>query len=254
MNTTTKKEVLALTAATMNEPLEAVLARWESGEGKGFRATEAKMLRQIGFMYNVQVTLTPITAAIKEVIEPAVNVGIDYARDGLLTDFGLATLKDRYLLDGETSPQDAFMRAARAFSDDEAMAARIYNYASRTWMMYSTPVLSNGPKRLSWGTSFADNFQRHHFEDKLRGMPISCFLNYVPDSRDGRTTHYTETAWLSSGGGGVGGYGGAVRTHGTRTSGGSASSGAVPFMGVMDRIVLAFALGDTRRASNALYL
>ena len=111
---------------------------------------------------------------------------IDYERDELLTDFGKTTLKDRYLLPEETSPQDGFMRAAKAFSDNDEMAERIYNYASKLWFMYSTPILSNG------GTN--------------RGMPISCFLNYVGDSREGLTGHYTENAWLASIGGGIGGY------------------------------------------------
>ena len=69
---------------------------------------------------------------------------INYERDNLLTDFGKTTLKDRYLLQEEKSPQDGFMRAAKAFSDNDEMAERIYNYASKLWFMYSTPILSNG--------------------------------------------------------------------------------------------------------------
>ena len=110
---------------------------------------------------------------------------INYERDELLTDFGKTTLKDRYLLPNENSPQDGFMRAAKAFSDNDEMAQRIYDYASKLWFMYSTPILSNGGAN--------------------RGMPISCFLNYVGDSREGLTGHYTENAWLASIGGGIGG-------------------------------------------------
>jgi ribonucleoside-diphosphate reductase alpha chain len=69
---------------------------------------------------------------------------IDYARDALLTDFALTTLKSSYLVDGETSPQQAFARAAQAFADDEAHAQRLYDYASNLWFMFATPVLSNG--------------------------------------------------------------------------------------------------------------
>lgn len=158
----------------------------------------------------------------------------DYSRDKLLTPFGIATLKDRYLADGEESPQDAFARAAETFSDSPAMAQRIYDYASKLWFMFSTPILSNG------GTK--------------RGMPISCFLNYVPDSRGGLTDHYTENAWLSSMGGGIGGYWGDIRSNGVSTSGGSRSSGAIPFLKVVDAEVLAFAQGITRRASYAAYM
>ena len=159
---------------------------------------------------------------------------IDYERDELLTDFGKTTLKDRYLLPDETSPQDGFMRAAKAFSDNEEMANRIYSYASKLWFMFSTPILSNG------GTS--------------RGMPISCFLNYVGDSREGLTGHYTENAWLASIGGGIGGYWGHVRSDGVSTSGGSQSSGSIPFLHVVDSEIMAFSQGKTRRGSYAAYM
>ena len=159
---------------------------------------------------------------------------IDYERDELLTDFGKTTLKDRYLLPEETSPQDGFMRAAKAFSDNDEMAERIYNYASKLWFMYSTPILSNG------GTN--------------RGMPISCFLNYVGDSIEGLTGHYTENAWLASIGGGIGGYWGHVRSDGVSTSGGSQSSGSIPFLHVVDSEILAFSQGKTRRGSYAAYM
>ena len=162
------------------------------------------------------------------------GVQIDFSRDQLLTEFGIKTLEDRYLLPSEKSPQEAFARAAEAFSDDDAMAQRIYDYASMLWFMFATPILSNG------GTN--------------RGLPISCFLNYVPDSRGGITSHYTEIAWLSSFGGGVGGYWGDVRANGTKTSHGSESTGVIPFMKVVDAEMLAFSQGVTRRGSYAAYL
>ena len=161
-------------------------------------------------------------------------MNIDYSRDDLLTHYGKTTLKDRYLLPEETSPQDAFARAAEAFSDNPEMAQRIYDYASKLWFMYSTPVLSNG--------------------GSARGMPISCFLNYVGDSREGLTGHYTENAWLASVGGGIGGYWGHVRSDGMLTSGGSQSSGSIPFMHVVDSEILAFSQGKTRRGSYASYM
>jgi len=155
-------------------------------------------------------------------------------RDNLLTDFGKTTLKDRYLLPEENSPQEAFLRAAKAFSDNDEMAKRIYDYSSKLWFMYSTPILSNG------GTE--------------RGMPISCFLNYVGDSREGLTDHYTENAWLTSIGGGIGGYWGDIRSDGTKTSGGSQSSGTIPFLKVVDAEIMAFSQGKTRRGSYAAYM
>lgn len=212
-----------------------------------------RLIRVIGNTFAIEAEVSDLPSEAAHA-GAAPLAGVDYSRDALLTPFGLATLKDRYLLPDEKSPQDAFMRAARAFADDEAHAQRLYDYASRLWFMFSTPVLSNPPKRYSWGATFEENFAGERFEVKKRGMPISCFLNYVPDSREGLTDHYTENAWLSSIGGGVGGYWGAVRSNGVRTSAGSASSGVIPFMGVMDRMVLAFAQGVTRRASYAMYL
>ena len=106
------------------------------------------------------------------------SVKIDFSKDKLLDEFAIATLKDRYMVGDETSPQEAFARAAEAFADDEAHAQRLYDYVSKHWFMFATPVLSNG------GTK--------------RGLPISCFLNYIDDSREGITEHYVENAFLSS--------------------------------------------------------
>jgi ribonucleoside-diphosphate reductase alpha chain len=159
---------------------------------------------------------------------------VDYGRDRLLSKFGIQTLQDRYMVDRESSPQDAFARAATAFADDENHAQRLYDYASNLWFMFSTPILSNG------GTT--------------RGLPISCFLNYVEDSREGLTGHYTENAYLSSVGGGVGGSWSDIRSVGSRTSSGSESTGVIPFMKVVDAEMLAFSQGVTRRGSYAAYL
>jgi len=161
-------------------------------------------------------------------------INIDYRKDKLLTEFSLKTLEDRYLVGDEVSPQEGFARAAQAFADDEAHAQRLYDYASNLWFMFATPVLSNG------GTQ--------------RGLPISCFLNYVEDSREGITGHYTENAYLSSFGGGIGGSWSDVRAQGTKTSKGSESTGVMPFVKVVDSEMLAFSQGVTRRGSYAAYI
>ena len=162
------------------------------------------------------------------------SVKIDFSKDSLLDEFAHATLKDRYMVAGENSPQEAFARAAEAFADDDAHAQRLYDYVSNLWFMFATPVLSNG------GTN--------------RGLPISCFLNYVDDSREGITDHYVENAFLSSFGGGIGGSWSDVRSQGTRTSKGSESTGVIPFVKVVDAEMLAFSQGVTRRGSYAAYL
>lgn len=161
------------------------------------------------------------------------SLALDYKRDNVFTQQALTILRDRYLLPEEKSPQEALGRVAKAFSDSDYMAERIYDYVSKQWFMFATPVLTNG------GTE--------------RGMPISCFLNYVPDSREGLTDHYAENAWLASVGGGIGGYWGDIRSDGIATSGGSQSSGSIPFMHVVDSEMLAFSQGKTRRGSYAVY-
>jgi ribonucleoside-diphosphate reductase alpha chain len=143
-------------------------------------------------------------------------------------------LKDRYLLPTEETPQEAFARACVAFADNKAHAERLYKYVSNLWFMFASPLLSNG------GTD--------------RGLPISCFLNYVPDSREGLAAHYTENIWLSSMGGGIGGYWGHIRSQGQSTSKGNKTTGVIPFMHVVDSQMVAFNQGATRRGSYASYM
>jgi len=167
------------------------------------------------------------------------GIKIDYSREESLGDFAIATLKDRYFWENEDHAQEAFARAAifgATYDEttDYALAQRLYDYSSKLWFMFSTPILSNG------GTS--------------RGLPISCFLNYVPDSRSGLSVHYDENIWLASGGGGIGGYWGDVRSNGVDTSNGSKSTGSIPFMHVVDSQMLAFNQGVTRRGSYAAYM
>jgi ribonucleoside-diphosphate reductase alpha chain len=164
---------------------------------------------------------------------------IDYDKEKNFDKFSLDTLKDRYFWDKETHAQEAFARAAvfgATFKGetDYVLAQRLYNYSSDCWFMFSTPILSNG------GTT--------------RGLPISCFLNYVPDSRNGLSSHYDENIWLASSGGGIGGYWGDVRSNGISTTHGSRSTGSIPFMHVVDSQMLAFNQGTTRRGSYAAYM
>jgi ribonucleoside-diphosphate reductase alpha chain len=158
---------------------------------------------------------------------------VDHGRDALLTDFGKETLKDRYLLPGE-SIQDLFVRVASAYADDQEHAQRLYDYISRLWFMPATPVLSNG------GTG--------------RGLPISCYLNSVPDSLDGIVETWNENVWLASRGGGIGTYWGNVRGIGEPVGLNGKTSGIIPFVRVMDSLTLAISQGSLRRGSAACYL
>jgi len=161
------------------------------------------------------------------------KVVVDRSRDSLLTDFGKTTLQDRYLLAGE-SYQDMFARVATAYADDADHAQRVYDYISTLWFMPATPVLSNGG---------AD-----------RGLPISCFLNAVPDSLDGIVTVWNENVALASNGGGIGTYWGGVRSIGEKVKGAGQTSGIIPFIRVMDSLTLAISQGSLRRGSAAVYL
>ena len=167
------------------------------------------------------------------------GITIDYDREDDLNNFSVETLKDRYLWQDETHAQEAFARASvysatYQEATDYDLAQRLYEYSSKGWFGFSTPILSNG------GTT--------------RGLPISCFLNYVPDSRGGLSAHYDENIWLASGGGGLGGYWGDVRSNGVSTANGSQSTGSIPFMHVVDSQMLAFNQGVTRRGSYAAYM
>ena len=160
-------------------------------------------------------------------------VKTDNSRDALLTDFGKATMLDRYLMPGETF-QDLFARVASYYGDDEAHAQRLYDYISRLWFMPSTPVLSNG------GTD--------------RGLPISCFLNEADDSLGEIVDLWNENVWLASRGGGIGSYWGNLRSIGERVGQNGKTSGIVPFIRVMDSLTLAISQGSLRRGSAAVYL
>src|SRR5882672_990686 len=161
------------------------------------------------------------------------GVQIDPSRDALLTDFGKKTLDDRYVLPGETY-QHMFARVAQAYADDNEHAQRIYDYISKLWFMPSTPVLSNGGAN--------------------RGLPISCFLNAVPDSLEGIQGVWNENVALASNGGGIGTYWGGVRSIGEKVKGAGQTSGIIPFIRVMDSLTLAISQGSLRRGSAAVYL
>ncbi len=161
------------------------------------------------------------------------QVKVDRSRDALLTDFGRATLDDRYLLPGE-SYQDLFARVASYYGDNQAHAQRLYDYISKMWFMPATPVLSNG------GTD--------------RGLPISCFLNEATDTLDGIVGLWNENVWLASKGGGIGSYWGNLRSIGEKVGKNGKTSGIIPFIRVMDSLTLAISQGSLRRGSAAVYL
>jgi len=137
------------------------------------------------------------------------------------------------MVKGESSPQEAFARAALAYCDgDYRFAQRIYDYASKQWFMFASPVLSNAPR---WGEPF-------------KALPISCFLSYVGDTLGDLIAHNTEVAWLSVKGGGVGGHWSDVRAVSDK------APGPIPFLKVVDSQMTAYKQGKTRKGSYAAYL
>lgn len=161
------------------------------------------------------------------------GINIDARRDRLLSDQAFKLLKDYYCRKDEKSPQEAFARAAVAYSyGDMELAQRIYDGASKGWFMFSSPILSNAPMP----------------NQKAKALPISCFLSYVPDTLEGLIDHTSELRWLSVKGGGVGGHWSDVRSIS------DIAPGPLPFLHTVDADMTAYRQGTTRKGSYAAYM
>jgi ribonucleoside-diphosphate reductase alpha chain len=160
-------------------------------------------------------------------MEEYLGIKIDLSRDNLFDELGIKRLKESYMKEDETSPQQRFAHVSKSFSSNPEHAQRLYEYSSRHWLSYSTPILS--------------------FGRSSRGMPISCFLNYIEDTAEGLVDNLSETNWLSMLGGGVGiGFG--IRSADDK------STGVMPHLKIYDASSLAYRQGRTRRGSYAAYL
>ena len=168
-----------------------------------------------------------------ETTEDYVGIKIDRTKDQSLSEQAKKLLTDYYQTKEEVSPQQAYARAAVAYSyGDMKLAQRIYNYVSDGWFMYASPVLSNAPMP----------------EQKTRALPISCFLTYVPDSLEGLIDHSAELRWLSVKGGGVGGHWSDIRAVSDK------APGPMPFIHTVDADMTAYRQGKTRKGSYAAYM
>lgn len=160
------------------------------------------------------------------------TIVVDYTRNKVLSKQASRLLQDYYCKDDE-DPQDAYARAATAYCrNDYDLAQRIYDYASQGWFMFSSPLLSNAPA----------------LGEKVRGLPISCFLSYVPDSLEGLISHTSELRWLSVKGGGVGGHWSDIR------SSSDVAPSPIPFLKTVDSDMTAYRQGKTRKGSYAAYM
>ena len=161
------------------------------------------------------------------------GIKIDLKKDLKITEQAKELLDNFYLKKGETSPQQAYARASVAYSGgDLELAQRLYNAVSDGWFMFSSPILSNAPKE----------------GEPVKGLPISCFLSYVPDTLEGLIEHQSELAWLSVKGGGVGGHWSDVRAVSDK------APSPIPFIKVADSSMTAYKQGKTRKGSYAAYL
>jgi len=168
-----------------------------------------------------------------ETTENYVGIKIDKTKDQSLSEQAKKLLTDYYQTKEEVSPQQAYARAAVAYSgDDMELAQRIYNYVSDGWFMFASPVLSNAPMP----------------GEKARALPISCFLTYVPDTLEGLIDHSAELRWLSVKGGGVGGHWSDVRAVSDK------APGPMPFIHTVDADMTAYRQGMTRKGSYAAYM
>ena len=155
------------------------------------------------------------------------GINVDYSRDSLFDELGRIRLKESYMKDDEVSPQERFAFVSSTFGSNPEHAQRLYEYSSKHWLSYSTPILSFGRSK--------------------RGLPISCFLNYIEDTAEGLVDNLSETNWLSMLGGGVGiGFG--IRSTDDK------STGVMPHLKMYDASSLAYRQGRTRRGSYAAYL
>jgi ribonucleotide reductase alpha subunit len=155
------------------------------------------------------------------------GIEVDYSKDVLFDQLGLTRLRESYMREDETSPQQRFAFVAKQFGSNAAHAQRLYNYASKHWLSFSTPILSFGRTK--------------------KGQPVSCYLSYIPDSAEGLVETLSETNWLSMMGGGVG-LGVGMRSSSDK------STGVMAHMKTYDACSLAYRQGTTRRGSYAAYL
>lgn len=155
------------------------------------------------------------------------GIVVDYSRDALFDELGLKRLIESYMTEDEKSPQERYAKVSKQFSSNPEHAQRLYEYASKHWLSYATPILSFGKSK--------------------GGLPISCFLNYMDDSASGLVNTLSETNWLSMMGGGVG-------IHLGIRSADSKSTGIMPHLKIYDAGCLAYRQGLTRRGSYAAYL
>lgn len=155
------------------------------------------------------------------------KVILEMSRDSLFDELGHKRMRESYMKEEENSPQERFAFVSSEFASNQEHAQRLYDYSSKQWLSYSTPILSFGRTK--------------------KGLPISCFLPYLDDSAEGLVDCLSEVNWLSMLGGGIG-LGVGIRSADDK------SVGVMPHLRTYDASSLAYRQGRTRRGSYAAYL
>lgn len=145
------------------------------------------------------------------------GITIDRTRNDLLAPHSIERLKEAYMSDLDTDPQDRFAFVSRKFSSSPEHAQRLYDYSSKLWLSYATPILAYGRNR--------------------RGLPISCFATNLEDTMESLLETSTETRMLAVVGGGVG-------LHVGLRPGDKKSAGIMPHLKTYDDDTLAYKQGS----------
>lgn len=155
-----------------------------------------------------------------------------------LTEEGLQILQSGYLLPQET-PRAMWQRVATAaafyYPEIPNIKDKFFDLMWKGWLGLSTPVASN------MGTE--------------RGLPVSCFGSYMPDTLIAIFDTVKEVAVMTKYGGGTSVHMNDIRSSNSIVAGtGGTASGPVSWSKILDSTILAVSQGSVRRGSVAAYL
>lgn len=141
-----------------------------------------------------------------------------------------------YTLEGQTPEERVRQIAdfAEKILKRPGYSDKLYDYVSKGWVSFSTPVWAN------FGLG--------------RGLPISCFGSYIADDMSSIMYTHAETGMMSKYGGGTSGYFGALRARGTEIKNNGTSNGPVHFMQMFETLIHVVSQGKVRRGSFSPYL
>ena len=145
-------------------------------------------------------------------------------------------LERGYLIEGEQPEQRILdiANSAEKYLGIDGFAKKFEGYMAKGFYSLSSPIWSNFGRK--------------------RGLPISCFGSYIPDTMGGIMSKLSEIAIMTKMGGGTSAYFGDLRGRGESISSGGESTGSVHFMELYDKLMNVVSQGNVRRGSFAAYL